>query len=189
MSSLVGGNDNNYLLYIGIFIVVVVCIIIGVVIYIFTTQNKEKAEKEAKEKEEKEALVSKVRIEINKGKVEALQISQLVLLDNNNNIIKPTQINASEPFGPETPKETANDGNRKPRNYPYIYHSSNETRSTAFYEFVIPPTKIKTIEIYNREDCCGERIESFSLYLFNSNNTMLKTIPLVNLPTQIYNIT
>ncbi len=212
MSSFVGGNDNKYLLYVGIFIVVlVVYIIIGVVIYIFTTPDKEKAEKEKKEKAEKaeqeankkaeqeanekaeqeakkkEALVSKVRIEINKGKTEFLQISQLVLSDNNNNIIKPIKINASELYDSNTHKDVANDGNRKPRRFPYIYCSKGS--NTDFYEFIITPTKIDTIEIYNREDCCAERLEQFSLYIFNSNNTILKTIPLSKQLVQIYNIT
>ena len=148
---------------------------------------KEQAEKEAAAQEQAATLVSKVRIEINKGKENYLQISQLVLLDNNNKIIKPIEINASESMQ-DANKYTANDGVRKPRPNPNIYHSSTNSMKTAFYEFIIPPSKIKTIEIYNREDCCSERIADFSLYLYNSNNTILKTFPLINLPVQIINI-
>ena len=187
--------------------IVVCCILIGISIFVYfkitakARATQEQATREAQEQaarvaqeqaarvaQEQAALVSKVRIEVNKGTEEYLNISQLVLIDNNNNIIKPIQINASEHEHSNTNKDIANDGTRKPRSIPDIYHSSGNSRKTAFYEFIIPPTKIKTIEIYNREDCCGERITKFSLYLFNSNNTILKTFPLINLPVQIINI-
>ena len=197
-------STNNYVyIIVGI---VVFCIIIGISIFVyFNIKAKTLAvEKEAKEKEAKEkaakaqaekvaaarvaqeqaaTLVSKVRIEINKGKENHLEISQLVLLDNNNNIIKPIQINASEPY-PDTNKNNANDGVRKPKSFPNIYSSSTNSMKTAFYEFIIPPSKTQTIEIYSREDCCSERMTDFSLYLYNSNNTVLYTVPLLNLPVQ-----
>ena len=198
-------STNNYVyIIVGI---VVFCIIIGISIFVYfniTAKEKAAKEKAAKEKEAKEkaakaqaekvaaariaqeqaaTLVSKVRIEINKGKENHLEISQLVLLDNNNNIIKPIQINASEPY-PDTNKNNANDGVRKPKSFPNIYSSSTNSMKTAFYEFIIPPSKTQTIEIYSREDCCSERMTDFSLYLYNSNNTVLYTVPLLNLPVQ-----
>jgi Na+-transporting methylmalonyl-CoA/oxaloacetate decarboxylase gamma subunit len=204
-------NSSSNFTYIIIGIVILL-IIISIIAYFIISSNaakekadkeakekadkeaKEKADKEAKEKADKEAkekaaLVSKVRIEINEGKANYLQISQLVVLDSNNNIIKPIQINATEPtWSPESNKDVANDGTRDPRPYPQIYHNAQGTETTSFYEFVIPPSKIKTIEIYNRTDCCTERIEDFSLYLINSNNNTLNTFRLTNLPKQIFNI-
>ena len=131
--------------------------------------------------------ISRVRIEINRGSSDRLQLSQLVIIDVNNNIIKPISINASDPYNSSTTKNVPNDGIRAPRPIPNIYHSASNI-SSPFYEFIIPPTIIKTIEIYNRSDCCSERIQKFSLYVFNTKNILLKNIQLINSPKQIINL-
>ena len=139
------------------------------------------------EEELQKPVINRVRIEINTGKINYLQISRLVILDIDNNIIIPSHINAS-PAWPQTNKNIPNEGNREARSYPDIYHSAEGTETSGFYEFIIPPTIIKTIEIYNRTDCCSERIEDFTLYLFNTYNKLINTFPLTDLPIQVFDI-
>lgn len=202
-------QTSSYIFYIIITILIIIIIIIISFLFLSNTTNKTKLDTitssyEAKIKnnantynnkinsitssyEEKLSYISRVRIQINKNKSNALQISQLVLLDINNNIIKPIEINASEPY-PLTNKNIANDGVREARPYPKLYHSGNDSITTAFYEFIIIPTKIKSIEIYNRTDCCSDRLKDFSLYLIDAYNNIIDTFPLSDLPKQVFTV-
>jgi hypothetical protein len=46
---------------------------------------------------------------------------------------------------------------------------------------------IKKIEIYNRLDCCADRLQNFTLYLINGNDQIISSIQLNgNLKQTIY---
>ena len=58
------------------------------------------------------------------------------------------------------------DGTRGPWNNPSIQHTQNENSPWWKVDLEVQ-TEIKTIEIYNRADCCGNRLRDF--YVFVSN--------------------
>jgi hypothetical protein len=126
-------------------------------------------------------LINKVRIQATNFNY--LQLAQVIIIDINNNVIIPLSVSGSPP-GWGTNLNTPIDGTRSARPYPNIYHSPGG--SDDFYELVINPTTIKSVTIYNRNDCCSERIQSFTLYLKNGVNDTLASIPLINVPVQTY---
>jgi len=118
-----------------------------------------------------------VRIELNQGKNQYLHISQLRILDTGNNVIVPLLINASHPICEKSHKNVANDGTTSVRPFPFVYHSQSDVN--VFYEFIIPNKDIGSIEVYNRVDCCTERLADFTIYIKQVNNDRLLTsIPL-----------
>lgn len=112
-----------------------------------------------------------VRIEVNQGKTQFLHISQLRILDTKGQVIVPLFINASHPISEKSNKNVANDGTMSVRPFPFVYHSQSDVN--AFYEFILPNTEIASIEVYNRVDCCTERLADFTLIVNKS-----KQIPL-----------
>lgn len=123
-------------------------------------------------------LVTKVRIECNAN--DWLNFSQIVLHDQSNNIIPAININSTATdYG--TDKNTPVDNNIKARPYQIenkytIYHSIGNT--CPFWEMIINPSDIKSITIYNRTDCCNERLANFKLTLYSSTNTSITSINL-----------
>ena len=99
-------------------------------------------------------------------------ISQIVIYDMNNNTVRPTSINAPPKYAPDTLDPMGLfDGTMSTRAFPNNYVSS--TYNNVVIEIVIPSTLIKSIKIYNRADCCIDRIGSFTLKLQNNNNEFI----------------
>jgi len=123
-------------------------------------------------------LVTKVRIECNAN--DWLNFSQIVLHDQSNNIIPAININSTATdYG--TDKNTPVDNNIKARpkiieNKSTIYWSISNT--CPFWEMNINPSDIKSITIYNRTDCCNEKLANFKLTLYSSTNTSITSINL-----------
>ena len=93
---------------------------------------------------------------------ETINLSQIVVRDINGiNITKSARVFAStEDYG--TRKETAVDGYEGPRSYPSIYHSKNG--GGEWFELLFTtPVVISSVTIYNRSDCCNNRISSYRL--------------------------
>ena len=146
--------------------------------FIYRWMNKVNKQSNIPIKSSNNTLITKVRIECNAD--DYLQLSQIIIHDQNNNIISAISVNASEPgFG--TDKNTAIDNNIKARphqteNKYTIYHSNSS--SCPFYEIIINPSDIKSITIYNRTDCCNDKLTKFNLSLLNNSNVKITSIPL-----------
>jgi len=99
---------------------------------------------------------------------ETLNLSQIVVRDINGvNITKSAKLSAStEDYG--TKKEKAVDGYEGPRSYPSIYHSKNGGGEWYLLEFTMPVV-ISSVTLYNRSDCCNNRITQYSLVVMHSN--------------------
>ena len=120
-----------------------------------------------------------IKIELNEGKKQYLHISQLRILDHKNKVVVPLFINASHPISEKSNKNVANDGLTNPRPFPFVYHSQSD--SNAFYEFIIPNAEIGSIEVYNRVDCCTERLADFTITIRRVDSDLLiASIPLTN---------
>lgn len=105
-----------------------------------------------------------------------INISQLVIRDINGiNITKNASIRAYDAGGGNgeeygTSIRTLVDGTEAPRPYPYIYHSKNTGNDGVMLTFRTP-VDISSISIYNRSDCCTERITNYGIRLESSSST------------------
>ena len=109
------------------------------------------------------------------GKGTWLNFSQIVVLDEKGNNVsrgKPTA--GSGKLAPNTGTEKAVDGNERPRGHPDEYHSSGDSNRGAYFKVTLDnPTKVSSVVIYNRADCCQDRMKQFSLLLINSSGDIL----------------
>jgi hypothetical protein len=105
-----------------------------------------------------------------------INISQLVIRDINGiNITKNASIRAYDAAGGNgeeygTNINTLVDGTEAPRAFPYIYHSKNTGNDGVVFTFNTP-VDISSISIYNRSDCCTERITNYGIRLETSSTT------------------
>ena len=93
------------------------------------------------------------------GGTEFLNIAQLVVLDENGNNIsrgRPQQVN-SETYS-DANKTKANDGGEAPRSHPAGYHGRG--RDDVWQVTLDGSKKVSSVIIYNRGDCCQERMAS-----------------------------
>jgi hypothetical protein len=90
-----------------------------------------------------------------------MQLSQVVFNDANGNKISydKSSIKASPSLGGEDVIDKIYDGNASTRSHPNIYHSN---ASTAFVEITLPFMPA-AVSIYNRADCCQDRMASCTL--------------------------
>jgi hypothetical protein len=117
---------------------------------------------------------------------ETLNLSQIALFDTNGNNIKINEadLTASD-SNSITTKIKAIDGNNLSRAYPEIYHSGDKN---AFYEIKLPYEKnIGKITLFNRSDCCPERLETYSLIIKNDKKEIIASIKLNKNLIQTYN--
>ena len=116
-------------------------------------------------------LVKSVRVA---GGADYLSISQLVIKDQNGNNVAPNGTTSSSGnWGAGSSERLAIDGTQAARPFPAEYHSNNKG---AFFQVTLPqPTKLSSITIYNRSDCCQDRLVGYKVSLLDSNNTVLFT--------------
>ena len=135
------------------------------------------AQRKAAEAEEQKKITT-VKLSGN----EYLNISQIIIYDTNNSIIKPLSVTAPASWPGSQDVNILFDGTMDPRPHPNIYHSLNN--SNIVIEAKIPPTIIGKITIINRQDCCTDRISRFQLSLINSANNIISTKSLSDLLIQ-----
>jgi len=105
-----------------------------------------------------------------------INISQLVVRDVNGvNIAGKAAITCYDAGGGNgedygTSIHTLVDGTEAPRPYPYIYHSKNTGNDGVILTFSTP-VDISSITLYNRSDCCTERITNYGLRLESTTST------------------
>jgi hypothetical protein len=116
-------------------------------------------------------LVKSVRVA---GGTDYLSISQLVIKDQNGNNVAPNGTTSSSGnWGSGSSERAAIDGTQAARPFPLEYHSNNKG---GFFQVTLPqPTKLSSITIYNRSDCCQDRLAGYKVSLLDSNNTVLFT--------------
>jgi hypothetical protein len=117
-----------------------------------------------------------------------LQLSQVVVRDQRGvNVAKSRNTWSSHPPGWGTKTSTAVDGNESPRGYPNIFHSSPPNKTT-FTVDLGSDVNVESVELYNRSDCCWERMKGVvvrlldkdkkQIFKFNPVNTVLSKIEL-----------
>ena len=77
-------------------------------------------------------------------------------------------------FGPDVGPEKAVDGNERPRGHPQEYHSSGDSTRGAYFKVTLDnPTRVSSVIVYNRADCCQDRMKQFSVVLINPSSDIL----------------
>ena len=92
-----------------------------------------------------------------------INLSQIQVIDDKgNNVTRNGRMDSS---GAEynTSPNTAVDGSYYPRAFPNIYHSGNDAYS-YFRIFFEQPVNVASVTLYNRTDCCMDRLSKCQLY-------------------------
>ena len=132
------------------------------------------------------ANIKSVKI-IGNGRADSLNLSQLVVKDENGNNVskgRPTKSSGS-PYGPPgsgtkgAAAEMANDGNEQSRSHPAEFHGKGS--GSDFWQVDLDgPTKVSQVIVYNRSDCCQDRMKGYNIQLINSAGTVVWTSPALN---------
>lgn len=106
------------------------------------------------------ANVGFVRI-VGTGKAGPLNMSQLVVHDENgNNVSKGRPVQSSGSPYSNGLAEMANDGEEKPRPHPYEFHGKGSGTDFWQVHLVDGPKTVTAVTVYNRSDCCLDRMGS-----------------------------
>ena len=115
-------------------------------------------------------LVKFVRLE---GGNDIINLSQLVVTDMNGKNVAKGAITSSSGVGSDGAEANAVDGEEASRPHPKEYHSS--TPKAWFHIDLFPPTKVASVTVYNRADCCQERMIGYKIILYDENNNIAFT--------------
>lgn len=93
-----------------------------------------------------------------------LNFSQIVVVDiNGQNVSKGRPTDAGPAHGPESIAKNVVDGNERPRGHPQEYHGNCQVGDWLSVT-LDAPTTVAMVILYNRDDCCQERLSSFTLH-------------------------
>jgi len=114
------------------------------------------------------------------GRAAMLNLSQVVVLDEKgNNVSRNRPAQSSDPAY-NTRASTGNDGYEQARSYPRIFHGSGS--GTDFWQVMLDnPTSVSQIFVFNRSDCCADRMASgYIIQLFSPAYDKIWSSPLLN---------
>ena len=95
---------------------------------------------------------------------EQINLSQLVIRNEKGENITKKGIMSTRGTAYNTKQETLVDGYEGSRAYPNIYHSPAGYGQYVWIEF-LTAVRVSSITIYNRSDCCNDRITQYKLYI------------------------
>jgi hypothetical protein len=128
------------------------------------------------------------RIQLAGGYGHHLNFSQLVAFDSrgrNVSIGRPTE--GSGQWQAESHPGRAVDGSHAPRAHPNIYHDAQAGKHISHWEVKLDgPTTISSVILYNRADCCSDRLNKYNLHMFNSAGDLIYWLP--NMETGGYQV-
>jgi hypothetical protein len=102
-----------------------------------------------------------------------INLAQIVIKDKNGYNVAPNGTTSSSGAGYDTSERKAIDGTERARPHPSMYHSTGQN---AFFQVALSkPTQISSVTVYNRSDCCQDRMVGYKVYLYDSNNNLLFT--------------
>ena len=104
-------------------------------------------------------------------------MSQVVVLDKfNKNVAKGASTRGSSDHYQQSVPSIAVDGTGAPRAYPNVFHSANyDGRLNVWIE---PPTTITSVIVYNRSDCCQQRLKAYDMVVVNTKDVIVFRQPL-----------
>ena len=128
------------------------------------------------------------RVQLAGGWGHHLNISQVVVFnEKGQNISIRRRTEGSGQWAPATNSSKAVDGHDWPRPYPDIYHDSQAGKNISHWEVKLDgPSTVSAVIIYNRVDCCQDRLGKYNLHFFNSAGDLTYWKP--NMGTALVNI-
>jgi hypothetical protein len=104
-----------------------------------------------------------------------LQIAQLVVRDSQGvNIAKGKPASATSSW-PGTSPANAVDGVEDSRNHPMIHHA-NKPNNEKFTVDLLKVSEVTSVELFNRKDCCQNRIIGARVRLLDTNRAVLREV-------------
>ena len=123
------------------------------------------------------------------GNGQHLQLSQVVVFDSKGRNVSIGQVAGGSPvFQANTVPSKATDGVHAPRNWPDMSCSTYQPPGKiVHWEIGLrQPTTVSAIIIYNRNDCCQDRLNHYNMHMFNSNLDLIYWKP--NIGSGLVNI-
>ena len=129
-----------------------------------------------------------VRVQLAGGFGTPLNFSQLVVLNEKGENIsrgRPTQ--GSGQWEPASSSSRAVDGEEWPRGHPNEYHDSSAPKNINHWQVTLDrPSTVSAVIIYNRADCCQDRLSKQNMHMFNSAGDLIYWRP--NMGTALVNV-
>jgi hypothetical protein len=105
------------------------------------------------------------------GSASWLNFSQLVVLNQNGENISVRRSTSGSPEWGGAPTQKANDGDERVRNFPQNSHSAG---GNAFWQVTLDsPQTVSAVVVYNRGDCCQDRLAGYRIALLDLNGSVL----------------
>jgi len=100
-----------------------------------------------------------------------LNFSQLVVFNQNGENISVRRPTTGSPEWGGAPTKNAVDGNESARNFPGNSHSAG---GGAFWQVTLDsPQTVTSVVVYNRGDCCQDRLAGYRIALLDSNSNVI----------------
>jgi hypothetical protein len=115
------------------------------------------------------------RVQLAGGFGTPLNFSQLVVLnEKGQNISRGRRTEGSGQWEPASHSGRAVDGEEWPRSHPNEYHDSNSGKNINHWEVKLDgPSTVSAVIIYNRADCCQDRLGRQNMHFFNSAGDLI----------------
>jgi hypothetical protein len=128
------------------------------------------------------------RVQLAGGFGTNLNFSQLVVLNEKGvNISRGRPTEGSGQWEPASHSGRAVDGEEWPRGHPNEYHDSNSGKNVNHWEVKLDgPSTVSAIIIYNRADCCQDRLNRQNMHFFNASGDLIYWRP--NMGTALINV-
>lgn len=128
------------------------------------------------------------RVQLAGGFGTPLNFSQLVVLnEKGQNISRGRRTEGSGQWEPASHSGRAVDGEEWPRGHPNEYHDSNAGKNINHWEVKLDgPSTVSAVIIYNRADCCHDRLNRQNMHFFNSAGDLIYWRP--NMGTALVNV-
>jgi len=131
-----------------------------------------------------------VRVQLAGGFGTCLNFSQLVVLnEKGENISRGRRTEGSGQWEAATSSSRAVDGEEWPRGHPNQYHSSGAACGANVNHWQVTldrPSTVSAVIIYNRADCCQDRLSKQNMHMFNSAGDLIYWRP--NMGTALINV-
>lgn len=131
-----------------------------------------------------------VRVQLAGGWGTCLNFSQLVVLnEKGENISRGRRTEGSGQWEPASSSARAVDGEEWPRGHPNEYHSSGAAcgANVNHWQVILDkPSTVSAVIIYNRADCCQDRLSKQNMHMFNSAGDLVYWKP--NMGTALVNL-
>lgn len=118
-----------------------------------------------------------VRVQLAGGWGTCLNFSQLVVLnEKGENISRGRRTEGSGQWEPASNSARAVDGEEWPRGHPNEYHSSGAACGANVNHWQVTldrPSTVSAVIIYNRADCCQDRLSKQNMHMFNSAGDLI----------------